>query len=284
MLAADKAKVVRKGGSGFSLRAGLIPGVEIVEADTGFSFGRHMHDQFGLGLIRRGAQRSLSGRGMVEAGAGDIITVNPGEVHDGAPIGDDGRAWSILYFDPDILSRFYADMTEGAHTDYEFTRPVFVARAAAASFHRLFQAISGNDALKLEESIFLMLATLRENPATARHKKLLLPMSSAIAAAKARIDDNPALPVALEELAALAGLSRFQLLRSFARATGLTPHAYLIQRRLHLARRLILKGEALAEVAFAAGFFDQSHLNRLFLRSFGMTPGQCAAHFRQTAH
>jgi quercetin dioxygenase-like cupin family protein len=49
-------------------------------------FPRHTHEQFGIGVIRRGASRSRSGRGMVEAGSGDIITVNPGEVHKGAPI------------------------------------------------------------------------------------------------------------------------------------------------------------------------------------------------------
>ncbi|SQI36332.1 AraC-like ligand binding domain [Serratia plymuthica] len=57
----------------------------MVTADTDFSFGRHTHDQFGIGLMDRGAQKSLSGRGRVESSAGDIITVNPGEVHDGSP-------------------------------------------------------------------------------------------------------------------------------------------------------------------------------------------------------
>lgn len=49
-----------------------------------------MHDQFGIGLVERGAQKSLSGRGMVEAEAGHVITVNPGEVHDGIPLGEGG--------------------------------------------------------------------------------------------------------------------------------------------------------------------------------------------------
>ena len=69
-----------------------------------------------------------------------------------------------------------------------------------------------------------------------------------------------------------AGLSRYQLVRQFAQATGLTPHAYLVQRRLHHARRLMRAGTPLAEVAAASGFADQSHLTRLFARSFGTTP------------
>jgi AraC-like DNA-binding protein len=62
------------------------------------------------------------------------------------------------------------------------------------------------------------------------------------------------------------------LIRAFARDTGLTPHAYIPQRRLALARRLIRQGRELAQVAAAAGFADQSHLTRRFVRQFGVTP------------
>lgn len=90
-----------------------MPGIQAVAADTSQAFGRHTHAQFGVGLIERGAQRSASGRGMVEAGAGDIITVNPGEVHDGAPLGEGGRRWCMLYLDPGLLERLAADVAGG---------------------------------------------------------------------------------------------------------------------------------------------------------------------------
>src|SRR6478735_3248817 len=87
----------------FLIRRTTMPGVEAIEAETDHVFPRHTHEQFGIGVVRRGAHRSLSGRGMVEAGPGNVITVNPGEVHDGMPIGDQGRQWSMLYLDPDVV-------------------------------------------------------------------------------------------------------------------------------------------------------------------------------------
>ena len=91
------------------------------------------------------------------------------------------------------------------------------------------------------------------------------------------IDDAPAEEISLADLAALTGASRFQTVRAFARATGLTPHAYLVQRRVSLARRLIAQGMPLAVAAAESGFFDQSHMNRHFARILGITPGAYAA-------
>lgn len=101
--------------------------------------------------------------------------------------------------------------------------------------------------------------------------------TAAISQARQRLDDTPAEPVTLGDLARSSGLSRFQVLRGFVRETGLTPHAYLLQRRIDLARRLIAGGRGLADVAAASGFADQSHMTRTFRRTFGIAPGAYAA-------
>ena len=107
-------------------------GVEAIMARTRHSFARHSHEQFGIGFMFEGAQKSLSGRGMVEAGAGNIITVNPREVHDGTPIGQSPRGWNMLYFDPDLISYAAHDMSDGKSGEYEFTNPVMTSLRATA--------------------------------------------------------------------------------------------------------------------------------------------------------
>jgi AraC-like DNA-binding protein len=97
---------------------------------------------------------------------------------------------------------------------------------------------------------------------------------------KERIDDDPGGYHPLDELAQISRGSRFQTLRSFTALTGLTPHAYIIQRRLELARSLIRSGVGLADAGCEAGFADQSHFHRAFVRRFGMTPGAYAAAMR----
>lgn len=70
-----------------------------------------------------GAQRSASGRGPVEAVRGNLITVNPAELHDGAPIGAT-RSWSMLYLSQDAVSAVVADVEEGRLATLELHAPV----------------------------------------------------------------------------------------------------------------------------------------------------------------
>jgi AraC family transcriptional regulator len=80
--------------------------------------------------------------------------------------------------------------------------------------------------------------------------------------------------VRLEDLAREACLSAFHFARSFKAAVGMSPHAFVLQRRLERARNL-LQGTALslAEVASACGFCSQAHLSTCFKRETGVTPG-----------
>lgn len=246
--------------------------VTAVEACSDRSFARHVHEDFGVGLMTAGAQRSWSGRGRVEAVAGDLITVNPAEVHDGASIGA-ARSWSMLYLSQALVSGVVTDLEEGRCRSRELHAPVVTDRRLARLFAATRRAALHPDgAAAFEERLSLLLAGLFDVAPTAKHMS-----PCGLSRVRERIDDAPAEPHSLSDLAALAGLSRYQTVRGFARLTGLTPHAYLLQRRLDLARRLIRHGERLAEAAAAAGFADQSHMHRVFAARHGFTPGLYAA-------
>jgi AraC-like DNA-binding protein len=261
----------------FKIRYCALDGVQAVVARTRHVFPRHWHEQYGVGLIVEGAHKSFSGRGMVEAINGDMITVNPFEVHDGAPIGDLGRAWRILYLDPAIVVDAAADIREGDRGTPEFSRPALRDPGVARLFAALFAAMTGPSdcatTLRNDELLLALLSRLLE-AADADAKAALPP---AVKRVRNRIDAQPAEPVTLAELARECGLSRFQVLRGFVRAVGLTPHGYLMQRRADLARRLVLGGTGLAEAAAEAGFADQSHMTRTFVRKYGLSPGALAA-------
>jgi AraC-like DNA-binding protein len=254
-----------------------MPGIDAMHASTTRAFPRHTHDQYGIGLVDAGGHASWSGRGQVEAGPGSFICVNPGEVHDGHAIGGAARTWRILYFDTRSLAALHDEVREGAAGEFTFGAPVFADAALRARFEAgfSFAGAGGSAAAQgaCETAMLLLVARL------GNHSTRQVPATRAfpgVRRARERIDADPASPLALIELAREARVSRYQLIRGFAHEVGLTPHAYIVQRRLALARTLIRAGRELAEVALLAGFCDQSHLARCFTRQFGVPPRRYA--------
>ena len=77
-----------------------------------------------------------------------------------------------------------------------------------------------------------------------------------------------ATPITLDNLSAITQMSKYYLLRIFSAHTGLTPHSYLTFVRASKARQMMDQKISLADIALLTGFFDQSHLNRVFKNLF----------------
>ncbi|MDS7935550.1 AraC family transcriptional regulator [Acinetobacter sp. V91_7] len=245
-------------------------GTEALSLLTEHSFPRHSHDHLGIGIITSGAQRSWSLVGHVEAGPGDVIIVNPSEIHDGIPL-DGPRAWQMVYIQPEILKQELA--AEGRSAD-AVLQPLVRDRLLGQCLLRLFNEMSlpvaENTALE-EMFLFSLMHVSRYHMLSERYQHARCYSAQR---AKEYLDDMSEHAVTLGELASLCDLSRFQLLRSFSREIGITPHAYLLQRRVCHARRYLLEGNTLIEAALRAGFADQSHMTRAFVRQLGITPSR----------
>jgi AraC-like DNA-binding protein len=81
--------------------------------------------------------------------------------------------------------------------------------------------------------------------------------------------------VPLPELAAACRLSVSHFVRAFGQSTGLSPHRWIVERRIEMSKDLLTAGKrhSLADVALRCGFSDQSHFTRSFSRAAGITPG-----------
>lgn len=76
----------------------------------------------------------------------------------------------------------------------------------------------------------------------------------------------------LQDLGEIAGLSEFHLQRMFSASCGVSPHGWILHRRIARAKQLLAASDPIAQIASACGFSSQSHLTRVFKATVGTTP------------
>lgn len=89
---------------------------------------------------------------------------------------------------------------------------------------------------------------------------------------RAYIQHNMSQRITVEDLAGIANLKAFQLIRVFHREYATTPYAFVLRIRVERAKELLKLGVRIADAAVDTGFSDQSHLTRHFKRLEGTTP------------
>lgn len=81
--------------------------------------------------------------------------------------------------------------------------------------------------------------------------------------------------ISIEQLSAVAGLGVWTFCRRFKESYGVTPCAYLLDKRIEQAKVMLAKGSRpIKAIATECGFSDQAHMTRVFRRKLNLTPGQ----------
>jgi AraC-like DNA-binding protein len=155
-----------------------------------------------------------------------------------------------------------------------FRTPVIPDPVLAAELIRAHAELSrGADPLAAETRLTWLFGELVRRHATPQLSGLQVRRSRVAKVVMAQLADQLACPPGLAQIAAEAGLSRYQLVRSFRAEVGMPPYAWLAQHRVARARVLLEQGCRPAEAATLTGFADQAHLTRWFRRVVGVTPG-----------
>ena len=233
----------------------------------------HTHETYVVGTIDAGCE-TWSARGARHyAGPGDILFNLPLDVHDGAPFGD-GYSYRMTY--PTVT--FMRQVASGVCGRTVTSTPTFRASVVpdpdgARLFAAAHAALEDDlDALAGEELLWRAYGRLLARHADIRPAALGRE-SGPIARVRDAIEQRYAESPTLADLAPIARLSTYHLIRAFRAEVGLTPHAYLVDVRVRRARELLRAGRAPADVAAIVGFADQAHLTRAFKARIGVAPG-----------
>jgi AraC-like DNA-binding protein len=245
-----------------------IPGIrEVLHASLAHPYPPHTHDTWTLFIVDDGAIRYDLDRRSGGEGQTMVSILPPHVVHDGRPASSDGYRKRVVYLEADVIG----EQLIGAAVD----RPQFPDPTMRDDVARLHDALACvDDMLDAETQLHFLVERMRASFGdTAPVDE---PVPDRAEAMRAYLDAHLFEPVTLTAAADALEASPTQVARAFAAAFGITPHAYVVGRRLDAARTRILDGQPLADVANEVGFYDQAHLTRRFKGFLSVTPGRFA--------
>ncbi|MGY0058268.1 helix-turn-helix domain-containing protein [Streptomyces sp. LZ34] len=261
-----------------------VPDVVVVDGRAQ-SYSGNVHEELKLVLVT-GSGFTVRRRGTTfRAAPGQLVALHPDDAHSGTPDDPGSARWLIMCVSPSLI----AEVT--APEDVRYGDPVIRDSGLADRFRSVHGSLyrpSGQpgSALRGETGVLEFISVLARHSygagagagaeggtGTARRVPEIV---------REYLRANLARNVTLDELSAVADLSKYRLARACTAWFGLPPHKLHLRLRLDRARELLRRGAGIAEVAYETGFHDQSHLTRVFAGAYGVTPARYQSTYRGT--
>ena len=245
--------------------------------NSGRQYKLHMHRTFSIGAVDCGEVIYQVAGQEARLGPGTLALINPDTLHCCNPVGRKKRNYSILYLDIHWCRRVQASIWQ----NQDFLPVKEIALKDERIFHQYIDLmtllleqheIPENEVLlaELVRTVFLR---------TCEPELSISGPPLQIERLKQQLGSDLARPLPLEQLAATHRINPYTLLRQFKAGTGITPHAFRLNCRIDLAKKLLRTGLEPATVAQECGFFDQSHFHRHFKAMTTVTPKEYQVNF-----
>ncbi len=235
-----------------------------------FEFDKHVHEEYTITLVQDGNMKAFLDGFSHSFNESAILTINPDEVHACKTEHEEGYKYNSIYFKQSLVE----ELCEGKK-DIFFSKSVLENKEI---YRKLTSIVSKDEKkqisqLELEcELIEVMKSIVNLNTNFNTNTSSLTPHDCLIKKAKEYINDNFSLNLTLDDISKELSVSKYHFLRLFKEKTYLSPHNYLMLRRIEKAKQFLQKGDSIINTAYECGFNDQSHLHRRFKAITGLTP------------
>lgn len=239
-------------------------------------YARHSHEIFSIGAITAGRCNYLHEKTSHGIGAGTVVVMNPGDVHACNPVDDQLWSYVMLYVDAQWLAGLGLDEDHNG-----VFRPVAATHSQSPALFNGLTCLYAQlvdphlEVLAKHEAAIVFFSMMQQ--ALGSPVVLRKVASQRVERAAEYIDTHYLRTIRLQDICAAASLSEAYLIRAFEQHYHMTPHAYLINRRIQHAQTQLREGAPIADIAQQTGFADQSHFQRAFKKHLAITPGQYKA-------
>ena len=247
--------------------------------NSGRQYKPHIHKTFSVGAIDQGEVIYQVEGKMAKLQPGSLALINPETLHSCNPAKFCKRSYYVLYLDVE----WCLELQQSLWQIEEFNMVDTILLEDRCIYQQYINTMKSlmdeGDLLEKEqivadltEKIFLQAC----KPAPEKKE-----LSLKIEQLKRQLGSNLDEDISMGQLSLKLKANPYTLLRQFKEATGVTPHAYRLNYRIELSKKLLQKGFDLSQVALECGFFDQSHFHRHFKAITTVTPKEYQVNFIQ---
>ena len=257
-------------------------GIELFEAnETRQSYGKHAHGSFAIGSIILGVGGYWCRGTHYVLPRHTLTLMNPDEPHTGYAVGSSLR-YKMLYVPEEAVD---ALLDPGPLRGFSEINPIDRGNMTALALQELASLLKRGGvpgaAMQTDELLVGLLAQTfqhhgrQELRGPGREPQAIRRIVERI---DAHVDTCTGEDLTIADLASEVGLNPTYMIQSFTAVRGISPHAYLISRKICRAKTMITGGMRSLDVALELGFYDQAHFIRSFRRVLGITPGALVIH------
>ncbi|MET0799694.1 MAG: AraC family transcriptional regulator [Actinomycetota bacterium] len=250
-----------------------VPGIhEVFHARfVDHAYPAHTHDAWTVFTVDEGSIAYDLERRHRGVARSKVTLLPPHVVHDGRPAVSAGYRKRVLYVGTEVLGEHLI----GPAVD----EPDVLDPSLVRGFRSLHQELGDpGDAFEAESTFALVAARLAQHLGERRGDDEGVAEGSVAEELRDLLDARFFDGITLAEAGRILEVSPARLARSFTSQFRISPHRYLVGRRIEVARRRLLEGDQLARVAVDVGFHDQAHFTKHFKRHVGTTPGCYRGH------
>jgi len=254
--------------------ARVVSGIDIIN-----DFPRHIHSDICIGIITRGERIISVKRNSVLLHRDDIFIINSGEPHICTSPENTSHSYYVIILESGFI-RDIAQEIFGRRREVLFENFIQKDKDLTLRMNELIDSLLNSEMPMEKESMLYSFIEIliRYHSNCEQNIPDFKKNSRIIQKAKEHIDNNFREEISLAELSQISGVSPFHFNRLFCSEVGISPHSYLIHRRIERSKELLLKSGSIVEVSLEMGFADQSHFSRFFRKIVGTTPGNYIKH------
>jgi len=244
-----------------------------ISVRNGNCYRLHTHAEYSIGIVDEGQALFQHSHRREAIETGDVVLLEPHTVHSCNPAHETGWSYRMLYVNAVWL---HQAMSEHWKLNEPLQALAFHQRtlhdmAASRKADHLCQPVGSADEVATRAVALVKWLSQIARPTTSND---FMPADLWPAWQLLQTDTNARTTV--QAMAKACHMSASQFIRRFTVAHGMTPGHFMRNQRVNGARRMIVQGTPLADVAHAMGFADQAHLQRMFKAHHAITPGRYA--------